>query len=208
MRKHRTNLMKTVFTVEGPFKVPVYVGKGSRTIDEENLWQFWEKIPSLAEKRGCYAFGIRAAKGSTPGWVGKATKNFRQEVFSPHKLAKYQRFLADYRKGTPILFFLVAPLKKGAPNVSHINDLESFLIQVGMSANPDLLNVKGTKFEKWGIAGVLRGGKGKPNNAAKQFRQLMKMNLSMKSTGGSESTPDPVSEITSDTTISAPEVRQ
>ncbi len=37
------------------------------------------------------------------------------------------------------------------------------------------LNIKGTKTEEWGIAGVLRGGQGKPPRGARDFRKLMKI---------------------------------
>jgi hypothetical protein len=167
--------MKTIFTVQGPFEVPCYRGKAARTITDENIKEFWNKYPSLGKQRGCYIFGIRAAKGWTPGYVGKATRGFKQEVFSPHKLTRYQQFLADYLKGSPIIFCVVGPSQKGAPNVLRIKELEDFLIQIAVVANPDLLNVKGTKAEQWGIAGVLRGGKGKPILAAKQFRKLLKI---------------------------------
>ena len=112
--------------------------------------------------------------GFTPGYVGKATKSFRQEAFSPHKLAKYQQFLADYVKGTPVLFFLVAPSKKGKVNSKHITALEDFVIQKGIDANPELLNVKGTQQEQWGIQGILRSGQGKPSMAARDFKKAMK----------------------------------
>jgi len=58
--------------------------------------------------------------------------------------------LADYRKGTLILFLVMAPTKRGAPNITHINELEDFLIQIALAANPDLLNIKGTQMEEWG----------------------------------------------------------
>ena len=167
--------MKTIFSVQGPYEVPCHKGKAARTITDENIKEFWRKHNVLSNRRGCYVFGVRAARGWKPGYVGKATKGFKHEIFTPHKLNRYQRFLADCLKGKPMLFFLVGPSKEGAPNVSHINKLEDFLIQVGVRANPELLNVKGTKKEEWGIAGVLRGGKGKPNSAAKQFRKLMKI---------------------------------
>ena len=118
-------------------------------------------------------FGIRAGKGLTPGYVGRAIGNFKSEAFAHHELTRYQQFLADYQKGTPILFFLVAPRKRGAFNAAHVKELERFLIQVGLTANPDLLNIKGTKAEEWGVTGVIRGGKGKPNQDAKLFRKLM-----------------------------------
>jgi hypothetical protein len=167
--------MATIFSIDGAREVPVYQGKAGRTILDENIQEFWQENRDLAARRGCYVFGIRAGKGWTPAYVGKATKSFKQEVFSPHKLTRYQRFLADYQKGTPILFFVISPLKKGAPNSAHIGRLEQFLIQTGLAANPDLLNIKGTKAEEWGIGGVLRGGKGKPSEAARDFKKIMKL---------------------------------
>ena len=167
--------MQTMFNVQGPFEVPYYQGRAARTITDDNVKDFWRRHGQFGSQRGCYVFGIRAGKGWTPGYVGKATNNLKQEVFAHHKLTRYQQFLADYQKGTPVLFFLIAPKKKGAPNAAHIGELESFLIQVGLAANPHLLNVKGTKAEEWGIGGVLRGGKGKISTTAKQFRELMKI---------------------------------
>ena len=166
--------MATLFSVHGPCEIPYYQGKAGRTITDENIKEFWKKHPALGKQRGCYVFGIRAGKGMTPGYVGKAANGFKPETFAAHKLTRYQQFLTDYAKGTPIMFFVVPPAKKGAPNVSHINELEAFLIQVGVAANPDLLNIKGTKVEEWGISGILRAGTGKPTASAKGFRKLMK----------------------------------
>lgn len=167
--------MPTVFNVVGPREVSVYQGNAGRTIADDNVREFWVDNGDLADRRGCYVFGIRAGKGLTPAYVGRATKSFKQEVFAHHKLTRYQQFLADYQKGTPILFFVVAPRKKGVPNAMHVRSLEDFLIQTGLAANADLLNIKGTKVEEWGIGGVLRGGKGKPSHAARDFRRLMKI---------------------------------
>lgn len=168
--------MPNLFTIEGPFDVPYYQGKAGRTITDDNVREFWEDNEDLAEGRGCYVFGIRAGKGYTPAYVGKATRSFKQETFAHHKLTRYQQFLADYQRGTPILFFVVAPKKRGTPNSSHIQELEAFLIQTALIANPDLLNIKGTKAEEWGIAGVLRGPQGKPSAGARAFRKLIKIN--------------------------------
>jgi hypothetical protein len=167
--------MPTLFLVEGPRTVPFYQGRAGRTITDDNVRKFWEENSDVADLRGCYVFGIRTGKGLTPAYVGKATRSFRIETFSNNKLTRYQQFLADYQKGTPVLFFVVAPRKRGAPNSSHIGQLEDFLIQAGVAANSDLLHVKGTKAEEWGIAGILRGRVGKPSFSAQQFRKLMKL---------------------------------
>jgi hypothetical protein len=167
--------MQTIFTIVGPREVFYYQGRAGRTILDENVTQFWQANSDLAKERGCYVFGVRAGKGLTPAYVGKATASYRQEVFSPHKLTRYQQFLADYKKGTPILFFIVAPRRRGAPNSSRIAELEQFLIQTGVAANPWLMNVRGTKTEEWGVGGLIRGGKGKPSTSAREFKRLMKM---------------------------------
>jgi hypothetical protein len=128
--------MATLFTVKGPYKIPIYQGRAGRTITDENTDGFWKRYPDLASERGCYVFGIRAAKGYRPAYAGKATKTFKQEVFSHHKLTRYQQYLADVSRGTPVLFFVISPKKKGAPNSKHIGQLEEFLIQAGVAANP------------------------------------------------------------------------
>lgn len=167
--------MRTLFEIDGPREVPFYQGKAGRTITDDNVRDFWGANSDIGSRKGCYVFGIRAGGGFRPAYVGKATKSFKQEIFSHHKLTRYQQFLADFLKGTPVLFFVVTPKKKGATNASHIGQLEDFLIQAGLVANPDLLNIKGTKTEEWGIAGVIRGGQGKPSKAASHFRKLMKL---------------------------------
>ncbi len=73
------------------------------------------------------------------------------------------------------MFFLIAPKKRGAPNSRHIEQLEDFLIQAGVAANPAFLNIRGTKIEEWGIAGVLRSGKGKRSESASEFVKMMKI---------------------------------
>jgi len=165
------------YGVIGPIVIPTYEGKAAKVITADKIEMFWKVNPGLPAKRGCYVFGIRAGKGIRPFYVGRATKNFKREVFQPHKLAKYQQTLADYRKGTPVLFFVAAPGGKGAPNVSAVEEMEDYLIQTAVTRNPHLLNVKGTKREQFAIAGVLRSGVGKPSKSARSFRQCMGIKL-------------------------------
>ena len=160
------------FEIRGPLKVPTYDGKAAKIVDPDGLSAFWESS-RVENRRGCYVFAVRAGKGMRPVYVGRATKNFKQEVFASHKLEKYQRCLADIEKGTPVLFFVMLPATKGKPNVKAIESVEEYLIQIAVSKNPDLLNVKGTELEDWGIAGVIRGGSGKRSKAAAAFKQAM-----------------------------------
>lgn len=70
--------MATVFQVYGPLKVPCYQGAGGCTITPENIVAFWEENDDFAKDRGCYVFGMKAGKGYTPAYIGKATRNFKQ----------------------------------------------------------------------------------------------------------------------------------
>jgi hypothetical protein len=161
------------FVVMGPYRIPTYSGKGGRTITDENIEEFWQSNSRYEGRRGCYVFGIRAGGGYTPGYVGKATKGLKNEVFTPHKLTRYQQFLVDYGKGTPVLFFVLAPVQKGKANNAQIGAVEKYLINLEITANPGLLNEKGTRMPDWGIKGVIRGGKGKTAAGTKDFRRMM-----------------------------------
>jgi hypothetical protein len=166
-------LAKFIVKVKGPFKVPIYVGKGGRSITDDGVKEFWRTNKKYEYRKGCYVFAIRAGKGYTPGYVGKATKRFGKEVFEYHKLTRYQQFLVDYARGTPVLFFLVAEDTRGKTNNSQISKIERYLIDLGATANPNLLNQRGTKPPKWGIQGVIRGGKGKVTSVTKAFRKML-----------------------------------
>jgi hypothetical protein len=163
----------TEFTVVGPLGVSYYSGKGGRTIRDEDVEKFWDTYRRYKKRRGCFVFAMRAGKGFTPGYVGKATKKLQQEVFAHHKLTRYQQFLAEYARGTPVMFFILAPERQGKPNNSQIGQVEKYLIDLALTANPDLLNEKGRNRAKWGIKGVIRGGKGKTSRGTKDFRRML-----------------------------------
>lgn len=162
------------FAVEGPYEVPCVDKPGGKVISEE-LSSFWEKCKKVQNRRGCYVLAMRAGKGFTPLYVGKTSRTFDKECFTDHKLVHYHHALSDYAKGTPVMFFIVLPRAKGKPNQKEIVEVEDFLIQVGRTANPDLRNIKGNVAPNWGIKGVIRGGKGKASQGAKQLKKLLKM---------------------------------
>lgn len=165
--------MSTDFEILGPADVPHQRNPAGRTITSSDARTFWKRHPSVAPRRGCYVFAMRAGRGVTPAYVGKATGSFQAEVFTPHKLNKYLNCLSLYRKGTPVLFFVALPVKRGKPNAKHIGDLENHLIQAGISVNPKLQNERGIKEVAWTISGALRSGRGRPSKAAKGFRTAM-----------------------------------
>lgn len=159
----------TQYEPHGPLPIkPEALYEGKKVL--KGFWN--EHADHLASRRGIYVFGIRAGKGITPWYVGQTQKSFRQEVFQPDKLHKYVVALSKYDKGTPVMFFL-ARVGRGAIKASQADEIEKFLINTGWKKNPNIRNIKGVGRPDWGIRGVLRGGKGKPNQSATKFKKLM-----------------------------------
>ncbi len=83
------------FTVQGPFKIPIYQGRNGRIVRSEESGEFFRRHQSLGARRGCYVLAMRAGRGITPTYVGKATKTFKQECFTPDKLGKCNETLVS-----------------------------------------------------------------------------------------------------------------
>jgi hypothetical protein len=163
----------TIFTVHGPRVIPTYRGKGGRTITDDDVRAFWRANGDITTLRGCYVFAVRTSRAMKPAYVGKATHSFRREAFQYHKLTRYQQQLADSPSGTPVMFFVSLPRRRGAPATTHVAQLERYLIELAARINPDLLNVRCVVAERWRISGVLRRTSGKPSAAARAFKTLM-----------------------------------
>jgi hypothetical protein len=161
------------FICNSPLTIPSTKYAAGKTITPENIKKFWEQNSNSKGELGCYIFAMKAGGGFTPFYVGKATKSFGQEAFTNDKIAKYLPVLSQYKSGTPVMFFISYPMKKGVVNKVHIAELEKFLIQQAVIANPYLTNIKNAKPLKWGIAGVLRSDTKKPTLAAKSFKNLL-----------------------------------
>ena len=164
------------FTVHGPFVVPVEKRKKGRMVSTTDLDAFWTEVGATRDRKGVYVFGIRAGKGVTPVYVGKAAKqSFECEAFTDHKRANhYNPALLDSGKGTPVMFFVAHPKTKGAVNKKLIDQLETFFIDVAYRKNAELSNVRKKPEYKWRVRGVVRAkpGEGK-NGAAGAFRKAV-----------------------------------
>lgn len=156
----------TSFSVQGPFKVPTTKMPVGRQVNSINAKAFWAAHTGIATDVGCYVFAFKASKGYKPIYAGKATKSFKQEVFTSHKLNHFNTGLGHQKTGTPVLFFVCLNKTKGAVNKSAINDAESYLIQAGLAANSKLQNDKKTKIATWCINGIIRSSVGKPSKSA------------------------------------------
>lgn len=163
------------FEVNGPFEVPTYKGLAARLIRSDEGRSFFSRYPALAKASGCYVFGMRAGRGITPFYVGKACRTFEQECFAPDKINRYNECLVDYARGGPVLFLVALPVRRGRRNEQAIGELEDFLIQVAVARNQDLLNVKGTSAPEWGILGVLRSGSGRRSANADTFAKMLRL---------------------------------
>ena len=144
------------FTVFGPLDVPYTKLPAARTIDKSDIAAFWKANPTRVNGVGVYLFGFRASKGYKPVYAGKATKSFEQEVFTDHKLKKYHTAFGSQVRGTPILFFVELKRTRGRINATAIDEVETFIIQSGLIANPKILNDRKTQVESWSIAGLVR----------------------------------------------------
>ena len=161
----------TQFTAHGPFKVPTSkLPSGSKIIGKPEVKAFWAAHGIYAKKIGAYVFAIGAGGGITPMYVGKATKSFDAEALATDKLNKYFNAMGQYKKGTPMIFFVAYPSKKGVANLKQIGELEKFLIQQGRIVNPTLINKVHARLPSWGISGALRSERKRPTKQAARFR--------------------------------------
>lgn len=158
--------------------MPTYVGTNGRLVRAAEGATFWRTHPAIASERGVYIFAMRSRGGTLPTYVGKATVTFGQETFTPHKLAAHFNVtLVDYRKGTPLLYFLLLPQRIGAPNLRAIDELETSMIAEAIRVNPHGVtnSDKRPPAPLWSITGVVRASQGKPSASAQAFRTAMKL---------------------------------
>ena len=161
------------FLIDGPYKILFEQRPGGRVLLHKDFWKQSDDLESLESDRGCYVFAVRNGRGTKPLYVGKATKSFKQECLNPANKHKFADGLADYQKGTPVLYFVRHPLNRGKTNAKQIGEIENFLIQNALRRNAALQNIRGRQAPKWSIRGVIRGGQGKPTKAESEFRRLM-----------------------------------
>lgn len=170
--------MATDMHVHGPFEVHCDCSGAARRVESKHKAEFWSNaaVARWSKKQGCYVFALRAAKGFVPWYVGQASKGFEQETFTSDKRDKYNRALTRRRKGTPVLFFVAPPGAKNKVAARELNHMEKELIQFAIAKNPDICNVQNTKnAPRWTIKGVIRSPQGKPSNAEKAFRKMLRI---------------------------------
>ena len=129
------------------------------------------------DSKGCYVFAVRHGRGSTPWYVGKTSRSgFGAECSTPHKVQKYTEALAEEGSGTPNLYLVVHPTKRGSVSAIAIDQLETFLIQHAFARNNRLLNGTKTQPRWWGVRGLDSiGRKGRVPRAAAELREMLRL---------------------------------
>ncbi|MGA9794209.1 MAG: hypothetical protein WBQ17_01615 [Rhizomicrobium sp.] len=164
------------FDVKGPFRVPtIKLKTGVSVIDEEKntIRQFWEST-DLRDRRGCYVFVIKAAKGYTPIYVGRATTSrFDTEVLNARNVKNGNLTMAARYRGALYVFLLPARKARGKVNGNHIAQVEEYLIGHAARKNKDLINVRLLPSNPWSVAGLVNAGQGQPPLAVQELKRAL-----------------------------------
>lgn len=161
------------FIVLEPFEVPLHQKKA---LQSELLKPFLTKHEKYLNNCGCYIFAVPrkyGAKGLLPIYVGKATKTFGCECFTPDKITKINDYLLNNPTSKLFLFLIKHPDQRGKTNARIIHNMEKDLTRLAVTRNPSLINKKNIKPAEWSIAGVIRSDRGKPSNHALKMRELL-----------------------------------
>jgi len=150
----------------------VRLATGVNIVDEtkEHVREFWNNT-GVKERRGCYVLAIKAAKGYTPIYVGRAsTLRFDAEVLNDRNLKNCNRVLADRRKGALCVFLLPIRVARGKLNKKHIADVEEYLIGQAARKNKDLINTRLLPDSPWSITGLVNSGQGQPPLSSQELK--------------------------------------
>lgn len=171
------------FQVYGPYEL-WRLNNNLVSREKEDRDDFWNEVeadvPGLSQACGCYVFRITSGRGSKPWYVGKAERqSFRAECLQPHKLNIYNEVTLDHR-GAPELIFLPQITENGnfrSPTRAKrpaIGQLESMLIGMSISRNPELLNIRGTKMiRELEVEGFLNTNRRAGRGPAKVLRDTL-----------------------------------
>jgi len=176
---------KIYFEVQPKLQVPMR----GRLPDVNQIEEdFWSSGPArrLRDKVGCYVFAIDApGRGGAhhlhPIYIGKTTRSFRLECFDSDKIKKLIRFLQEKGRRVKALYLILIAYpgsRKGRPNGSAIDELETFLIEFATRSpfsSRYLINHRKTKPAMWGIRGIVRGGRGRESREARELAEMLEL---------------------------------
>ena len=132
-----------------------------------------------ANAPGLYIFSLKAGRGFTPWYVGKAAQqSLRDEITTSDKILKFNGVVRD-NIGTPFLTLIPRRTKEKESlskigRHTDIDDVETLLIQKCLLKNPSLLNIKKTSiYKNIVIGGMLNSRQGKPSSAICDFKSVI-----------------------------------
>ena len=168
--------MPVNFTIYGPFDVPTKSKKikgGKITIRQlgdvgASLWKA-KNFSRYADKKGCYVFANAVTRGSTPIYVGRTNKSFKQECFATAKKAMLNDFLASATKTGLQVYFVLLNNRKDCSD--EIDLCETLLIQKCKKANSNLLNVN--KLAERFTIKSFHGDSSRANNSVAEFKKCL-----------------------------------
>ncbi len=141
-----------------------------------------ESKNNLSLSTGCYVFVLKNGGGSKAWYVGKAEgQSFSKEIFTSHKINVFNDVLAS-KKGIPQIYLIPRLSTSGklcSPGKMRrrtIDFLETTLIGMAISRNPELKNIKDTKMlREIRVPAIIRGGAlGHPGKAAVLLKRILK----------------------------------
>ena len=170
--------MSGLFNVLDPVKV---LRNEQKLIDKRgSIGDIDSRFPGILDGRGVYIFSIRASRGFTPIYVGKAQKtNFRQECLNANNQTSINQYLLqNVSKGTLTLWLLeYSGNGRYHPGKQFIEDCEKQLIRVASLKNPNIINQHHT--QSWSIDGLHRNFRlprsNKSSNQLNKFVNMMGM---------------------------------
>lgn len=135
--------------------------------------EFWQEVKSKHSK-GVYIATLQTEQTEIPLYVGRTKKaNFMKECFTTDKVTKYYNGLADYAGGTPLMYFIASPKKRGQAPGKYITELEKLLIKVAYLKNPDIQN--GHETPGVTVEGLIGRTNGTISKAAHRLRKALSL---------------------------------
>lgn len=142
-----------------------------KIIDKSCLADFWKVIKS-GNRHGVYVFGVKAARGWKPLYVGQAKKQTFKKRIGQHMQVggDFDEMLRRTKKGTPVLF-LIGRVGKGNLSNKIIDEIETEFINYAFARNKNLHNDRKIKKPTYVIEGF--GSRGKPANQVVSLKAMV-----------------------------------
>ncbi len=167
------------FSVYGPFEME-RKSNGHIDTSKQSKKNFTSMVDAskfnLSLSTGCYVFALKSGGGSKAWYVGKAEgQSFSKEIFAIHKINVFNDVLAS-KKGIPQIYLIGKLCWPGKMRRRTIDFLETTLIGMALSRNPELKNIRDTKMLKEiRVPAIIRGSAlGHPGKAAVALKRILK----------------------------------